>query len=202
MAPRSQPHPGEHPPPTSTLFERPLPLIETKGPWFRIHGVAREPLYFGGSGNNRFDDPQHAYGALYVGSDAHCAFIETYGQLSGAVDITRIALAKRKLCRITANRPLRLVDLSAAGLARMGGDGRLTAGDHAIAQLWSRACWEQPDAPDGVAYRARHDQSRVCIALFNRSDIVFTTEDLGTLLDDNLSDLLDELLDMYGLGLT
>ena len=42
-----------------------------------------EPVYLRRSGNNRFDAPAAEYGVLYAGSDAHCAFIETFGHETG-----------------------------------------------------------------------------------------------------------------------
>lgn len=200
MAPRNDAFPGDHPPPPSDLRRLALPIVATRGPWYRIHRADRAPLHFGATGDSRFDDPLHEYGVLYAGNDPFCALIETFGQVTGAVDITRVALSTRRLCRITATRSLRLVDLSADGLARIGADGRLTAGNHDVAQQWSRALRTHPSAPDGLMYRARHDQSRICAAIFEQPDLGLSADDMGTLLDDALRDLLEEMLNAYGLG--
>jgi hypothetical protein len=77
-------------------------------------------------------------------------------------------LAERGLALVEALRPLRLVDLTGPGLAQIGPNNLLTAGPHALAQAWSRALWSHRRRPDGLIYRARHDPSCVCVALFAR----------------------------------
>ena len=48
---------------------------------YRHHQIALDPIYFGTTGKDRFDDPDcpagHTFGVLYVAQDAHCAFIES-----------------------------------------------------------------------------------------------------------------------------
>ena len=75
-----------HPEPPTNFDAVPLLIrrFPPSGTWCRIHRVAKAPLYFGKSGASRFDAPAGEFGVLYVGRDAHCAFIETYGsRISG-----------------------------------------------------------------------------------------------------------------------
>jgi hypothetical protein len=193
--------PDPHPEPPDDLPARSLPTFEQPGPWIRIHQIRHQPIHFGRSGYSRFDAPAGEYGVLYAGSDAHCAFVETFGQSTGARLVTTSALQDRAIARIVSARPLRLVDLTGSGLARIGADERLCAGDHCLAQRWALAMWRHPSAPDGLLYRARHDPSRLAVALFDRVRTELTADPVGSLADPSLADLLGAILDTYGFGL-
>ena len=175
--------------------------MSSSGPWFRFHRTIRDPLHFGSVGINRFDAPGDQYRILYLGQDAHCAFIETYGQSLGINVVTVRSVAERSLTRIEAARPLVLVDLTANGLARLGADERLCSGEHAIAQQWALALWGHPSYPDGLLYRARHDPSRSCVAIFDRAGEALRAVRQGTLLEPDQVSLLADILDTYAFGL-
>ena len=72
--------------------------------------------------------------------------------------------------------------------------------DYEASQLWSRALWEHPDKPDGILYRSRHDDSALCVAVYNRAK-----DGLAVIRDESLAEdaqQLARLLKRYGLGLT
>ena len=72
--------------------------------------------------------------------------------------------------------------------------------DYEDSQLWSRALWEHPDKPDGILYRSRHDDSALCVAVYNRAK-----DGLAVIRDESLAEdaqQLARLLKRYGLGLT
>lgn len=73
------------------------------------------------------------------------------------------------LSEFRSERHLRLVDLTGPGLARLGADARLFAGDHGQARQWSRAFYSHPDRVDGIYYPVRHDPSRVAAAVSSTS---------------------------------
>lgn len=183
------------------MDRRPLPLRELAGPWFRLHRLEYQPLFFGRVRCSRFDAPGGEYVVLSCGSDTHCAFIETFGQATtlGLIDLSE--LRAYGLARLEGRRPLRLVDLTGPGLARLGADERLCAGDERVAQRRALALWRRPAHPDGLWYRARHDPSRLSAAVFDRAADALTTAPLGSLADPAKRPLLVELLDTYGLGL-
>jgi hypothetical protein len=173
-----------------------------QGPWLRLHWRQHEPLYFGRGSLNRFDAAHGEFGVLYAGCDLHCAFIETYGQSTGINIVTETELAQRQVCRLSAGRPLRLADLTGEGLARLGADERLCAGDeYEIAQCWSSALWQHPALADGLLYRARHDPARFAVALFDRAAGDLQVAPAGCLLDAEHQANLEQLLDVYGFGL-
>ena len=167
----------------------------------RSHWREHATLHFGRSGGERFDAPGHEFGVLYVGRDAHCAFIETFGREGPLQPIRLDQLAARALARIDTARALRLVDLTGRGLARIGADARLATGDHEISQAWSRALHDHPSRPDGLYYRSRHDPSRRCAVVFDRAARRLTGSSLGSLTDPTNAPLLAELLDGYGFSL-
>ncbi len=197
----SRSRPGQHPEPPPDLSRRQLPTITSNGPWFRLHKNNREPLHFGSTASNRFDAPAREYGILYLGSDPHCAFIETYGQSTCINIVTASALIGRCISRVEAMRPLTLVDLTGPGLAQLGADERLCAGEHIVARRWALAIWNHPSRPDGLYYRARHDPSRFCVALYDRAASVLNAIRQGSLLHPNQIALLADILDTYSFGL-
>lgn len=194
-------YPGLHPKPPADPSALRLPIRYFDRPWFRLHQCRYEPLYFGKTGGNRFDAPSGEYGILYCGSDAHCAFIETFGQSTGIKIVTTTSLAERCLCTIKAQRPLALVDLTGPGLAQLGCDERLCAGEHNMAQQWSLAFWSHTEQPDGLYYRARHDPSRFSMALYDRAFAVLHVTRSATLLADHNIKLLANILNTYNFGL-
>lgn len=160
---------GKHPPPPADLAARRLPLREVDGPFFRIHRLVHDPLFFGTTGANRFDDPDGGYGVLYLGESPRAAFIETFGHDTGQRLVALADLALRGMTTFAARRALRVVDLTGPNLARLGADAGLFAGGIEIAQQWSSALRTHPDAPDGLRYPCRHDNHEFSIALFSGS---------------------------------
>lgn len=165
--------PGPHPEPPPDLRDRTLPVVPLGGSFFRTHHRDHQPLYFGRTGRNRFDDPLGIYSVLYAGRDLFAAFIETFGQETGIRTVTTEELKLRSLTEFYPAEPLMLVDLVSQGsLARIGADSRLFAGDRLIAQHWSRAIYDHPTAKahgiNGIVYPARHNHTRHAVAVFNR----------------------------------
>jgi hypothetical protein len=120
----------------------------------------------GNAGLNRFDAPDASYGVLYLGCDAHCAFVETFAHASGTRTVTTAALKSRALSQLRPT-PLRLIDLAGPGtLVRIGVDSRLFAGEYQRAQLWSKALHDHPAKADGLLYPSRLDPTRRAVALF------------------------------------
>ncbi|MGH7822042.1 MAG: RES family NAD+ phosphorylase [Candidatus Binatia bacterium] len=194
--------PGPHPEPPSDLENRRVPVREFPGPFYRLHRRDHEPLYFGATGENRFDDSERRFGVLYAANDELCAFIETYGRMTGTNTVTVSSIGARALARIDSSRSLRLVDLPGPGaLPRIGADARLTAGDHAVAQRWSRAFHELSTRPDGISYRPRHDPDRLAVALFDRVAPILNATNLGSLMEPGNQPLLGQILDHYGFAL-
>lgn len=202
MVPPEGKPPGPHPLPTD-IDRIELPVITFDRDWFRFHRMVRDPLHFGKSGNNRFDAPAGGFGVLYLSADVAGAFLETFGRGHAGSSrlVTEATLRERTLARVTFERPIRLVDLTGAGLVRLGADHRLTSGDYHVSQHWSGQLRNHPDAPDGLFYRARHDPSKMCAAVFDNVDDQANASRLGSLLDDGFRGTLGAILDRYDFGL-
>jgi hypothetical protein len=138
---------------------------------------------------------------LYVAETLDGAFIETFGRSPGLNTVSERQLSQRSLARVDVARPVRLVDLTGPGLARIGATASLLAGPHARAQAWSRALWLHPAAPDGLLYRARHDPSCLCVAIFDRVEHLVRGQSLGGLLAPDHLVLLGATLRRYDFSL-
>jgi hypothetical protein len=138
---------------------------------------------------------------MYAGMDEYCAFIETFGQETGKRFLTIEKLEERRLVELEIERPLRLIDLCASGgLARIGADGGLCSGPHAMAQRWSAALRGHPAKADGILYPARHDPAREACAIFDCSARMFRVTRRGSLLDAANAPMLAAMLDAYDFG--
>lgn len=202
--------PAPHPEPPPHFDRHALPLLtlnpDPDDPWSRLYRCAQSSsLYFGQTRRYRFEDPEGVYGVLYVGRDVQCAFIETFGDtrsLTGELEIARGDVAQRCLALIGNVRPLHVVDLTGAGLAQIGADARLTAGgDYALTQRWGRKIFDHPQRPDGVLYRARHDQSRLSLAVFSRASSAVTESLQGSLFEPGNWGILTGILRTYRIAL-
>jgi len=114
----------------------------------------------------------------------------------GAIAVSSVA--HLSLARIKSTRSLRLVDLTADGLVRLGADARLTTGRYDIAQRWSRALWEHPSAPDGVLYRSRHDPSRMSAAIFDRASDAISVVGMDSVSTQEVRRHLRQIIADYG----
>lgn len=155
----------------------------------RSYRLVNTPLHFGRAGTERFDAPDGRFGVCYAGEDDASTFIETFGHVTGRRVVTASELVARGRARLTTSRPLRLVDLTGPGLARLDADNALAAGcDYALSQSWSAALWAHPGQPDGLPYLTRHDPALRSVALFDRE----TWPALARLLDRYDFGLIDD----------
>jgi RES domain len=189
-----------HPEPSKNLSSQPLPLIQLQQPWYRIHQSRHEPLHFGNSGY-RFDAPQQEYCVMYVAQNPEGAFIETFGANTGVRVISNGELSVRSISCLQSSHPLNLVDLTGAGLAKIGADGRLGTGEHSLAQRWALAFWQHPIQVDGIYYRARHDPSQYCAAIFDRATEGWHITQALRCASQEFRGTLANILDRYEFGL-
>lgn len=196
--------PGDHPLPHPELVSQ-TPLIFTvkAGDVLdRHHQAVKNPIYFGISGRNRFDDPDcpagHAFGVLYAGEDPHCCFIESCGATTGVPAVSGAYLEARAMATLELTEDLRFIDLfSTGGLTRIGADGRLFTGSYKVAQHWSTALRAHPSKPDGIRYPSRHDHARVAYAIYSRPSSTFKVGSLGSLMAPANRSLLNDILTLY-----
>lgn len=193
----ARPEPGPLHPPTD-LHDRKLLLTSWVARLYRVHSRQRDPLFFGRTGVNRFDDPQAAFGVLYASANLDGAFSETF---AGVSSLSVPALSARAWSELTPTRDLNLCDLRRHGLARIGADGRLCTGSHAEAQAWSRAIWSHPSAVDGICYHARTNLSTTSVAIFDRAADAISVSPSRAFLDGQHQATTAQLLERYQIAL-
>lgn len=165
----------------------------------RIHRSALDPLYFGASCDNRFDDPEGQYGVCYAARTLEGAFAETCLRQVGARLVPLSRLAGRSATELTVAAELRLVELHGPGLARLGATAAVSSGTYDVSQPWSRAIHEHPARADGIIYRSNHDNGELCVALFDRCCDRLRPGSTTGLMEDRAA--LAALLDRYKVGL-
>lgn len=140
----------------------------------RKNGPTRfAPIFFDKGDGGRLNDPDGNYGVRYGAAELSGAFAETFLREPGRALLPLDLIESKARATLRATRPLRLIALMGAGLARVGATAEVTHGGlpYRVAQAWSKALWRHPERPDGIAYRARHDDDAVCFALFDNPPV-------------------------------
>jgi hypothetical protein len=107
----------------------------------------------------------------------------------------------RSVATVEVRSDLQLMPLHGARLARLGVTTEVASGsDYTFSQFWSGALWEHRNAPDGILYRPRHDDSAFCVAIYDRAKDALGVVQEHSLVEDPQK--LANLLRRYALGLT
>jgi len=173
--------------------------------WMRFHGRSKTALWFGpASGSppvHRFDDPLGRFRVCYLGTTIEVCFAETFLRNPPVQILALDDLGTRLMATVEVRRALRLVTLHGPSLVRIGATAELASSSrYDLSQAWSRVLWEHSDQPEGIIYRSRHDDSALCVAVYNRAK-----NSLAVLSERRLTDdpkRLADLLKRYDLGLT
>ena len=159
------------PPPPEDFAKRELPVetIPAGTRLARIHRREFDPQYFGSKAGNRFSDPREIFGVCYLAMTKEGAFAETFVRGTDDEGIRQSHVQRRSFSVIEMIAPLRLSSLHGPGLARVGATSAVASGSNDVARIWAREIYDHPAAPDGIAYRSKHDDDEICIALFDRA---------------------------------
>ncbi len=199
--------PGPPPLPPPDLGDRTLPLhvCPARTELFRVHRVGREAIFFsppaGSPPLGRWDAPGGEFGVCYLGEESFVGFAETLLRAPGASVVESVDVESRAMTRIRVERDLRLVALHGAGLARLGATAAVSTGPYSVSRQWALALHEHPERPDGIRYRARHDDDGFAVALFDRAADAVTERESHGLLTAAGAEELAAWLDRYGIGL-
>jgi len=196
--------PGDHPLPHAELAAQD-PLIFTLHAGhvlYRHHQIIHDPIFFGTTGNYRFDDPDcpapGSFGVLYSGADPECCLLESCGSTTGVPAVSGAYLDARSIARMELTESLRFIDLvEPGGLTSIGADGRLATGSYKVAQQWSAALRKHPTKPDGIRYRSRHAPERIAYAIYTRSPTTFSVTSMGSFTDAANEALFKRIIKMY-----
>ncbi len=157
-------------------------------------------MFFGQTGEGRFDSPRAGFGVLYLAENVAGAFVEVFCRQSIRA-VSEKRLNTHHLAQFQASRALNLVDLTGPGPIRMGlGDARIASGDYTAARRWALAFRDHPEQPDGLLYRSRHDPEQHLAALFDRTEPILRCKSFGTMAHHLGQPDLFSLLDRYDFG--
>lgn len=177
-----------------------LPVTLESGLFYRLNPAGyASAIYYDASGCGRFDI-KGQLGVLYLGKTIEAAFIETFGRNLGQRFVSRDMIKTRSLFTIESDRPLKLLQLYGAGLAKLGVDSELSSGrEYSLPRLWCEAIYSHPQQVDGIYYMSRHDNTQLCCGLFDRGSYRLRENNLGNLLSYDRQKFF-EILDLYSFG--
>ena len=165
-------------------------------------------LYFGKTGDYRWDAPNHSYGVLYAARDVSTAFAETFGHdvTDNSLDTFKIlshdSLRKREIYAFTVQWDLQLAMFYGEGLPVLNLDANIcTMPDYTVPQQWSGWIHDHKSKPDGIIYLSRYLTTGFSVALFERTAAGLVEKSLG--LADEYYNLetgqsIDDILDSQG----
>ena len=191
---------NSHPEPPLDFERQVLPVTLESGLFYRLNPAGyASAIYYDASGCGRFDI-KGQLGVLYLGKTIEAAFIETFGRNLGQRFVSRDMIKTRSLFAIESDRPLKLLQLYGAGLAKLGVDSELSSGrKYRLPRLWCEAIYSHPQQVDGIYYMSRHDNTQLCCGLFDRGSYRLSENNLGNLLSYDRQKFF-EILDLYGFG--
>lgn len=148
-----------------------LVVLPSDADLHRFYTATYDPIYFDRSQLGRFNAPDASYGVLYGAQEVAGAFAETFLRTPGNTLIDADFLGRKGYVRLRTMRELRLVKLTGSGLARIGATAEVPHRglSYDTPQAWSKALAAHPIDADGIAYLARHDDSQLCFAIFDRA---------------------------------
>lgn len=181
-----------------------LVRVRVGTPWLRIHRQGKGPLWFGPAVGtppvNRFDDPEGQFRVSYLGTTVEVCFAETFLRNPPVRILALSDLSTRSIATIRVRRELRVIPVYGPNLARLGVTAAVATGnDYGPSQSLSRRLLEHAAAPDGILYRSRHDDSAMCVCIFERAKDGLEVIAQRPLTQDYKR--LAHLLNRYGLAL-
>ena len=139
-------------------------------PIVRVHWRTNGPVWFGPAAGSlpggRFDAPAGEFGTMYAAEELVGAFAETVLRKAARI-IAWPAVERRSWSTLRLQREATLAQLHGDGLLSWGVTSDICTGDdYAPSQALSLELHGL--ALDGIAYRSRHNNDRICYALYDR----------------------------------
>ena len=183
--------PGPHAPlPPADLLTRSLD-VEQIGPreLVRISWPGKSLFWSPDRGSDpraRFDAPGGEFQVHYSAYDFAGAFVEALLRQEQLPYLTWSDIVRREVSILTLTRPIRVMPMYGRQLSQMKATAAVASGAYAVSRQWSLALsqWKNADGPlDGILYPSRHDDTMLCVALFDRAASaiqVLSSQNLGT----------------------
>lgn len=187
--------------PPSDLAGRSIPIEEKPAGtlWWRVHQRTHHPLFFGPSPGrspqSRFDAPDESFRVCYLGASLEASFAESFYRGPGLI-LEHRDLEHRAFSQIENTRPLRLVQLHGPGLVRLGATAAIASGPYNVSQRWALELHAHYHQPDGILYRARHDDDVFSAAIYDRARSALSVRQTEAIIEDPAR--LNRLLTRYG----
>jgi hypothetical protein len=180
----------------------PVSTLSANTKLWRIHRADFGPLWFGPAPGqppqNRFDAPAGEFRVCYFGQELEAAFVETMMRGRANRLIALAELKERAASVVPLARDLRLARVHSDGLVHLALSASVPhAEEYEDCHDLALALWRHADAVDGVEYRSRWDDSRLCVALFDRAAEALGTPQTRAL---GLTTLVRPVLRHYGVG--
>ncbi|WP_345528440.1 RES family NAD+ phosphorylase [Nocardioides endophyticus] len=122
----------------------------------------------------RFDSLDGSYAYTYLGYDDEGAIAETVARdlpLDGSARLVpRVRIKGRRITTVEVMRSLAVLSLHGPWVAQVGAGLWLTKSDadqYEQTRAWAAWLLETLSSVDGFAYRCRHDEDRMALALFD-----------------------------------
>jgi hypothetical protein len=149
----------------------------------------------------RWDSPDASYGVWYAAEPDYVAFAETLLRDLTLTAVPQDALVLRSFVEVHVSRELTIVNFADEGLFQLSADSSAADAEYQVTWAWSAALHSHPQGVDGIRYRARHDNSGISYAVFDRASDAFDPGPSVPLLSPQNAVRLGAWLDRYGLGL-
>lgn len=188
-------------PPDDLHSRQPLIIDVTPANFMhRFYTRDKDPVFFDQSDLGRFNSKTGSFGVLYASKTPLGAFAETFLRKPGRTLIDLDFVQRKAYVRLKVASPLRFIQLAGNGLYRLGATAEIPHGPfpYDVPQVWSDALFAHPCQADGIAYNARHDDSELCYAVFDRCASMI--EDAGRRLDLD-ADWFWRLAEHYDVGI-
>jgi hypothetical protein len=138
--------------------------------YWRVHERRHGALHFDRRPIGRFNAPAEEYGTCYLGNSLEVSFLETLVRGSRHRVVPRERLEARNASTIELLTDVQLFQFHGDALPLLGASADLPhAAVYEECQQIALAVWQHPAGVDGIEYRSRWDDSRLCIAFFDRS---------------------------------
>lgn len=167
----------------------------------RIHQLTDGPIWFspavGQPPRGRFDAPGGQYRTLYAAATLAGAFCETILHTPVGHIVRREFVERRAASTFVVQRSLKLAMLHSEGLLFHGVDAQISSGPYAPCRALALAFHQTFSDLDGLAYRSRHNNAELCVALYDRVAAADLALDSTRPLAD-LSIEVDDLMRRHG----
>lgn len=166
----------------------------------RFYTRGKRALYFDRSTGSRFNAPDATYGVCYMARRPEGAFAETFLRNPGRTMLPADLVTAKAYVRLELAAAVRIANFVGPALAKLGATAEVChrSQPYEVPQAWSKAIFAHPSSVDGLAYTARHDDSEVCVALFDRRNGLLSVAERRVHLD---AEWFWKLAEQYGVGL-